>query len=211
MGKRPAAALDPAPARDRPSAPARGDTEAALLEEARARARRRRRRVAAAVLALLALASGLAILLDSGGGGRPAGSQERRAQAVRPGRVLAREPYMGVSCRRANSIACDRVGLAVWTRRPARAVRATVAGRTFALDDAEWSGPSRHGLRRMFAGFLHHAGLRGSGPLAVQVENGRNRWTGVRPVSASVHLVISYRDCSQRATIVRVSLAPGWG
>src|SRR2546429_277960 len=32
-------------------------------------------------------------------------------------RLLARSPYLGVACPTANSIACDRVGLAVWLRR----------------------------------------------------------------------------------------------
>jgi hypothetical protein len=118
---------------------------------------------------------------------------------------------MGVSCRQPNSIACDRVGLAVWTRHFERRVRATIGGRTFELDDSEWSGPSRHGLRRMFAGFLNAAGLRGGGPLAVQVENGLNRFTGDPPVRAMVRLVITARDGSERVTMPRVDLMPGWG
>ena len=118
---------------------------------------------------------------------------------------------MGVACRQPNSIACDRVGLAVWTRRFARGVRATIAGRELQLEDPSWSGESRHGLRRLFAGFLHHAGLRGRGPLAVRVENGHNRWTGVHPVELRVRLLITYADGSQLTTTVRTGLSPGWG
>ena len=62
----------------------------------------------------------------------------------------------------------------------------------------------------MFVGFVHHAGLR-HGPLAVQVENGRNRWTGVHPVHATVRLLITMVGGLQEATNVRVRLAPGWG
>jgi hypothetical protein len=90
-------------------------------------------------------------------------------------------------------------------------VHATVAGRAVALDDPAWSGPSKRGLRRMFAGFLQPAGLLGDGPLAVQVERGRYYWTGVHPADATVRLVITYADGSQRATKLRVSLSPGWG
>ena len=74
-----------------------------------------------------------------------------------------------------------------------------------------WSAPPKNGLRRMFAGFLNHAGLRGPGPLAVQVENGHNRWTGVHAVSARVRLVITGSDGTQQATMLRVPLAAGWG
>ena len=51
----------------------------------------------------------------------------------------------------------------------------------------------------MFVGFLYDAGLR-HGPLAVRVENGRSRWTGIHPVNATVRLVITLADGSQQAT-----------
>ena len=185
------------------------DAAEALFKEAHQRARRRHRRQAAGLIAaLLLIAAGIAIRLDSGGGERPTGADQPEPPTVPSEHVLAREPYMGVSCRRPNSIACDRVGLAVWTRRPARAVRATIAGRTFELDDPEYGSPRKHGLRLMFAGYLHDAGLRGSGPLAVKVKN--NRWFG-GPVATTVRLIITDADGSQRATTVRVALAAGWG
>ena len=123
--------------------------------------------------------------------------------------MLGRWPYMGVSCGQPNSIGCDRVGLAVWTRHPARTVRATIAGHAFELDDPLWSGRSVHGSRRMFAGFLRNAGLRGRGALAIRVKNGF--WEGNPPVSADVRLLITFADGSQRTTKVRVQLSPGWG
>src|SRR4051794_14398164 len=73
--------------------------------------------------------------------------------------VFSKSPYMGVSCSTPNSTACDRFGLAVWLRRPAVAVDAEVGGRWLSLDDQQWSGPVRHHKRKMFAGFMHHAGL----------------------------------------------------
>src|SRR5438270_737090 len=54
-------------------------------------------------------------------------------------RVFSKDPYMGVACHVANSIACDRVGLAVWLRRPAIAVSASIAGAILKLDDPQWS------------------------------------------------------------------------
>lgn len=125
--------------------------------------------------------------------------------------VLSRAPYMGVSCPRANSIACDRVGLAIGLRKPARSVIAVVGGRRFALDDGELRGsPKPHGIRRAFAGFLQPAGLR-NGPLRVQVENGRNRWTGVKPVNARVRLLVTYANGTEATTSLTVPLMAGWG
>jgi hypothetical protein len=125
-------------------------------------------------------------------------------------RLLSKSPYMGVACGKPNSIACDRVGLAVWLRKPARSVLATIAGRRFELSDPHWSGGARNGQRRMFAGFLQPAGLV-DGPLKVQVENGRSRWTGAKPVSARVKLLITRNGGNIDATSVRVGLSPGWG
>ena len=132
------------------------------------------------------------------------------APPVPPRTLLARAPSLGVACRVANSIACDRVGLAVWLRRPARAVTATIAGRPVTLDDRAWSAPARRGLRRMFAGFLHPAGLR-DGALAVVTEDGRDRFTGRHPVRATV--VLWVRDARGRIARTRlcVELRAGWG
>jgi hypothetical protein len=140
----------------------------------------------------------------------PAAAPATPAPTVPPRTLLARAPSLGVSCGEPNSIACDRVGVAVWLRRPARAVTATVGGRRVALDDRAWSGPARHGLRRMFVGFLHPAGLR-DGPLAVVADGGRDRWTGRHSVRATV--VLWVRDARGRIarTRVCVDLRPGWG
>jgi hypothetical protein len=118
---------------------------------------------------------------------------------------------MGVACPEPNSIAYDRVGIAVWTRRPARSVTATVGGRSVVLDDREWGGPRRHGLRRMFAGFLQPAGLRGPGPLAVRTEDGDDYFTGVHPVTARVWLTITLPNGSRVATSLPMGLSTGWG
>jgi hypothetical protein len=182
----------------------------ALFEEARLRARRRRRRIAIGFsVASLAAGALIAVLIDEGRG--PTKPSEPAPLVVRPERVLVRPPYMGVSCPRANSIACDRVGLAVYTPGSASSVRALIGGRAVELtDDPALVGPYRPGRPRMFVGFLHHAGLR-HGALAVRVENGRNRWTGLHPVHAQVRLLITFRDHFREATSLNVPLQPGWG
>jgi hypothetical protein len=188
------------------------DAAAALFEEARRRARRRRQRAAFAGLALVVVAAGVALLVVMAhAGSAPTRPGAPAPATLRPEQVLAMPSYLGVSCPRAASIACDRVGLAIWTRGPARAVRATIAGRSFDLsDEPRFVGPHQRGQPYMFVGFLHRAGLR-RGPLAVRVENGRSRWTGKHPVNAALRLLITRADRSQVATTVSVPLRPGWG
>ena len=70
-------------------------------------------------------------------------------------------PSMGVACGIPNSIACDRLGLAVWLTRRAT-VTATIAdGPPIRLDDPHWSYFVRyHGQAiHVYAGFLQPAGL----------------------------------------------------
>ena len=150
------------------------------------------------------LAALLGLLAGCGGGG--AAPPPRHAA---PDVVLARAPYLGVACRVPNAFSCDRVGLAVWVRRPARSVRARVAGRAVQLDDRAWSGPNQGGPRRMFAGFLRPAGLL-DGPLRITADDGPARWIGRRPVAARVELRIAYGSEETVLTALRVRLAPGW-
>ena len=119
--------------------------------------------------------------------------------------ILVRAPYLGVSCPFANSTACDRVGLAVWLRQPARSVEATIGARHFTLNDPAWSGPPHKGLRRMFAGFLHPAGFR-HGPLQVPI-----KWAGSPPVATSVRVEVTYADGTHRTARATVGLSAGWG
>ena len=128
---------------------------------------------------------------------------EPQPRPVRASTLLARRPYLGVSCRLPNSIRCDRVGLAVWLRRPADAVRAAIAGRRFRLDDPESSAPPR-----MHAGFLRPAGL-ADGPLRVPF-TARGKWYGEGAVSARVRIWVAAGGRTTTTT-VRVPLRAGWG
>jgi hypothetical protein len=120
---------------------------------------------------------------------------------VPPDTVL-RRTYMGVACPVPNDLSCDRVGLYVELRYPARAVEADIAGRRIRLDDPHWSGPARRGIRNAFAGFLRPAGLTRPGPLEVRPD---------RATSARVRLIITRGDGTQVQTTQTIGLAPGWG
>lgn len=120
--------------------------------------------------------------------------------------MLLRAPYLGVSCRRANSIACDRVGLAVWLRKPATAVAARVDGRPLRLRRGR-RGP---GGATYWQGFLQPAGLL-NGPLAVTPDRGRFHWEGSHPKDAWVKLTVERPDGSQRSGSLTIPLRAGWG
>jgi hypothetical protein len=130
--------------------------------------------------------------------------------------VLARDPYMGISCGIPNSIACDRVGLSVWLRQPAVAVTATIAGAPVRLDDRQWSGPRRNGQRTLFSGFLQPAGI--ISRLHVKPDPGSpTTWEANRavpavlPPPANVRLRIDYGHGRVVVTQTRVELHAGWG
>jgi hypothetical protein len=162
----------------------------------------------AVVIGIAALA-GVVLAATAGDGSAPkrpaiAPPTPAAAEAVPSRALLPREPYLGVSCRRPNSIACDRVGLAVWLRSPARAVEAEIDGRRVALDDRESSAPPT-----MFAGFLQPAGL-SDGELRVRPDAGPGRWIGRRPVSARVRLWVTGEHGTMTTSLV-VGLHAGWG
>jgi hypothetical protein len=158
------------------------------------------------LLSAIVLTAGLAI----GCGEAEPTTRGNGATALAAGAALDRGPYMGVSCRLPNEFGCDRVGLAVWLRRPAASVDASIAGRNLRLDDEEWSEPEENGERRMFAGFLQPAGLI-DGPLGLVADYGPGRWIGRDPVSAPVELRIVRSDGSVETTGVEVELFAGWG
>jgi hypothetical protein len=158
------------------------------------------------LLSAIVLTAGLAV----GCGEADPATRSADATAVAAGEVLERDPYMGVSCRAPNEFGCDRVGLAVWLRRPAASVDASIAGRDLRLDDKEWSETEENGERRMFAGFLQPAGLI-DGPLRLTADYGPGRWIGRDPVSAPVEIRIVRSDGSVEATSVEVGLSAGWG
>ncbi len=122
--------------------------------------------------------------------------------------LLSRPPYLGVACPVPNSIACDRVGLAVWLRRPARRVVATIGRQRFALDDERW----RHDTRGdAHIGYLQPAGLLGDGPLAVRADEPPHRLVRGGVVRPFITLRITRASGPPVVTRTRAGLHPGWG
>lgn len=199
----------------------------ALIEEARRRARQRRLRYAAGAAAAALLGVGALLALDGGPRHVTQPANPLPPGATQPQRLsLARRPYMGVSCTRASSIACDRVGLAIWLKRPAAHLTATISGRTVALHIPCGAPSFNHrepcdsycqAVKRdqpcgtYFEGFLQPAGLRRDGPLKVKPDQGRHRWIGTEPPFGLVRITARYRDRHTARTQLRIPLSPGWG
>lgn len=130
---------------------------------------------------------------------------------VPPSAVFTEDPYMGVHCAQANSVVCDRVGLAVWLRHPAVRVRATIAGQPLALDwygDQHRVGPLP--ARTLLDGYLQPAHI--TTLLGVRPDPG-GWWAGNAANSPApiVRLWITYADGQPLTTRLRVPLSPGWG
>jgi hypothetical protein len=128
---------------------------------------------------------------------------------------LARQPYAGVRCPRPNSIACDRIGLAVWLVKPAVRLSATVAGKRvrMAIPSPVRRAPGGYYCARScyFEGGLQPAGLLTPGPLHIGPDAGRYYWEGRHPRPLRVQLVAFYRDGSSASTTRRIWLHAGWG
>jgi hypothetical protein len=180
-----------------------------LFGEARSRQRKRRRRVAWTLVVLVAFVIAVRAGID-GLGSTTAGP--RAIPMVPASAVLARAPYMGVRCPLANSIACDRVGLAIWLRRPAVHVQGTIAGQPLVLDwfgDEHRVGPTP--ARRALDGYLQPAHI--VTRLGVR-PSPAGRWYGSRTgswPSPLVRLTITFADGRRVMTQLRVPLATGWG
>jgi hypothetical protein len=128
---------------------------------------------------------------------------------------LAQQPYAGVRCPGPNSIACDRIGLAVWLVKPALRLKATVAGKPIrmAIPARVRHQPGNYYCARRcyFEGALHPAGLLKAGPLQIRPDAGTYHWEGRHPRRLRIRLVAFYRDGTSASTTVRVLLHPGWG
>jgi hypothetical protein len=184
-----------------------------LIPEAR-RHRRRRWMWTGAVLSVAALAVVLGVSLSAlGGGGTPTQSSGV-PRLLGPGKIEAprlvfrQNPYMGISCSLPNSVACDRVGLAVWLRRPA-VVTATIDGLALSLNDPTWSGADPTGRHPTFryAGFLQPAEL----TTRMHVPPSSTLFVKWPLASPSVWFRIDFGHGNVVLTHKTVQLEPGWG
>jgi hypothetical protein len=166
-----------------------------------ARERRRRRRT---IVATLAICTGLGLGLIV------ARTETRPAPALTPptrvtgAAVLSQAPDMGVAC---HAGGCDSVGLAVWLRRPAVSVSATIAGHRFGLTtwQARQFMPSTP--RKMFVGYLSPLRL----VTRMHLAGPPSAWAAANSPSPLVSLRITYGGGRIDTTRLRIPLQPGWG
>jgi len=185
--------------------PGFADRLRALFDEAWRRARRRRLLVAGALIAAMGVAVGLSVAL----GDRPP-VPEAPVVPAPAALALPKDPGMGVACREANSVACDRIGIAVWLDSVPQRLVATVDGRSVALRDAHIVCGRERSCPRLYQGELQPAGLL-DGALKVTPDEGRYRWFGRHPVAGTLTITATYRDGSRAVATRRVPLNPGWG
>lgn len=185
---------------------------ARLFPEARARQRQRRARVVGLVSAALAAAA-ITLAATARPPSPPAPppiSAPAGTPVLAPAAVFGRDPYMGVRCGVPNSIACDALGLAVWLKRPARRVTATIDGRALTLDQVAARGAGLGGSPPVeFDGYLRPAGLRTN--LGVTPAPGTQRWLGNPTPTATVWLLIDDGPGRRALTHAQVPLMAGWG
>ena len=135
----------------------------------------------------------------------------RGAVFVAATRLLSATPYLGVTCPPiGNSIACDRVGLAINLRRPAVAVTATVAGWFLPLTSRGDIPAVRGRPRTEFDGLLQPAGI--VHHLHVVPDAGPNLWYGSTPQPhVQIRLLINYGHGKLVTTHTTIALSTGWG
>jgi len=129
--------------------------------------------------------------------------------------VLPRQPYVGVACSTANSIACDRVGVAVWLSKPAARLTVTVAGQPIVMRAATTTCTTRQTRQRVrcgtdFVGYLHPAGLL-HGPRRIDTHGSKDYWAGSQAAWAPIRITAHYPDGASATVTVRPTLNPGWG
>jgi hypothetical protein len=159
-----------------------------------------RRAQAAMPLTIAAmLVAGCGARSSAGGDAHPIGTA---TAPVRP--LFTREPEVGVACPgMPNSIACDRVGVAVWLARPAVGMTATVEGQPLRLRRPHTAGG-------WWEGYLQPAGLL-DGALRVHPDRGRSYWQGSHPRDAHLTLRIMRASGAIDPASATVALRPGWG
>ena len=171
----------------------------------RARARQRRRLGIAAVIATCAAVAVSLIIGRIGDlwtGRAPTLSVPSQ---VAPAGVFSQAPDMGVAC---HSGACDSVGLAVWLRRPAVSVSATIAGHRFDLTTGQARPFAPQTPRKMFVGYLAPLQL----ATGMRLVNGPpSTWPTANSPHPLVLLRITYRSGRMVMTRLRVPVQPGWG
>lgn len=116
----------------------------------------------------------------------------------------AATPFLGVSCRVPNSIACDRVGIGVHLRRTATLVAVQIAGRLVTLS------PPLDPPDDLWLGYLYDAGLR-HGPLKVHIPANGHLWFGSPELYPRVRVIAFFPTGRAATRSASVLLHPGFG
>jgi hypothetical protein len=164
---------------------------------------RRRQRHRAGVLAVLAVgaAVGLGTALSRTGGSATFVAPSR----VAPAAVLSQAPDMGVACHLG---ACNSIGLAVWLRKPAVAVSATIAGHQLPLTTWQARQFTPQSARKMFVGYITPIRLVTTLRL---IRGPPADWPTASSPHPLVSLRIRFRNGRVVETRLRVPVEPGWG
>ena len=116
-----------------------------------------------------------------------AGRSSERARPL----WLGNPPYLGLACHDGGST-CGRIGIAVWLRKPATSVRATLLGKTISLASSR-RGSGAYGYRLFWTGFVH------TDPASVE------------PLRRYRLVVRVRRDGTRLQGLRSVLLSAGWG
>ena len=135
----------------------------------------------------------------------PIGSSLRGCPATKPAASLPSSalPFLGIACRVANSIRCDRIGVGVTLTRAAPLVVVRIVGRLVTL-----SPPSSGS--RLWLGFLYGQGP-DHGALRVRSPTGGDVWLGSPEIDSRVRVTAFYADGSAATAASTVPLHPGFG
>ena len=144
----------------------------------------------AALIVAVAVAVAVAVGLSAGDPPAPVAPPPAAALA------LPKDPGMGVACPEANSIACDRIGIAVWLDSEPQRLVARVGGRSVVLRDTHIRCGADTSCPRFYQAMLQPAGLL-DGALKVTPDEGRYRWLGRHPVVGTLTITATYRDGSR--------------
>lgn len=173
-----------------------------VIDDARGRQWRR-----LSIVAVLAICAGIAVGLIVARTEIPSTTRAPTLNApsrVAAAAVFSQAPDMGVAC---HSGACDSVGLAVWLRRPAVSVSATIAGHPFGLTTWQARPFTPSTPRKMFVGYLTPLRL----ITRMRLVGPPSAWPTANSPSPLVSLTITYGGGRVVTTRLRVPVQPGWG
>jgi hypothetical protein len=146
-------------------------------------------------------------LIDAAHGlrqGRPADDATRELG-------IAYGPYLGVRCRRADHVGCDRVGIDVVFADAATRVAAVVGGRRLRLHTPGMHNGIEH---RDWVGTVANAGMGNpASPFYIEGSSWANGvWAGSPPLYVPVELRVKFAGGRTASALVpQVFVSPGWG